>query len=111
MRRPLYYGANRAMHKFLVLGFWIVGLCAFFALGSPLLDKVIPGWERFNTIQEEYGLDNALLYYSDLPIIYEAEEASRRAVREGMKARREAAQARQAANAAQADDTSSQKIQ
>ena len=83
------------MQKILVTVFWFLGLCAFFAVGSPYMDKIIPGWSRFNEIQEVHGVDNANLYYTDLPIIQDAEAASRAAVREGMQARREAAAARQ----------------
>ena len=83
------------MQKILVMAFWLLGLGAFFIVGSPYMDKLMPGWARFNEIQEVHGVDNANLYYTDLPIIQDAEAASRAAVREGMQARREAAAARQ----------------
>ena len=91
------------MGKLLIPGLWILGLCTFFGFISPtVIDRIVPGWERLDKIQEEHGLDNALLYYTDLPIIQEAEEATRRAVRQGMQARREATLAQHKVQEAQA---------
>ncbi|MBQ4567216.1 MAG: hypothetical protein IJA79_03705 [Desulfovibrio sp.] len=92
------------MQKVLVMVFWLVGLGAFFLVGSPYMDKLFPDWARFNEIQEVHGVDNAHLYYTDLPIIQDAEAASRAAVREGMQARREAAAAKRQKAASGNDD-------
>lgn len=61
----------------------------FFAILTPVLEDHIPAWKRFNRIQEEQGLDSGALYYTNVPQTQEAEEATRRAVREGMAQRRQ----------------------
>lgn len=60
----------------------------FFAILTPVLEDHIPAWKRYNTIQEEQDLNSGALYYSDVPQTQEAEEVTRRAVREGMEERR-----------------------
>lgn len=72
------------------LGLWAIGLWFFFAILTPIMEDRIPAWKRYNQIQEEQNLDSGALYYSNVPQTQEAEENSRRAVREGMAARREA---------------------
>lgn len=69
---------------------WAVGLWFFFAVLTPVMEDHIPAWKRYNQIQEEQNLDSGALYYSNVPQTQEAEENTRRAVREGMAARREA---------------------
>lgn len=68
----------------LLLLAWGLGLWFFFAIFTPWLEPKIPAWQRYNKIQEEQNLDSGALYYSNVPQTQEAEEATRRAVREGM---------------------------
>ncbi len=68
---------------------WVVGLWFFFAIFTPILENHIPAWKRYNQIQEEQNLDSGALYYTNVPQIQEAEEQTRRAVKEGMAIRRE----------------------
>lgn len=67
-----------------------VALWFFFAIFTPVLEDHIPAWKRYNRIQEEQNLDSGALYYTNVPQTQEAEEATRRAVKEGMAERREA---------------------
>lgn len=64
----------------------------FFAILTPILENHIPAWKRYNQIQEEQNLDSGALYYSNVPQTQEAEETTRRAVKEGMAERRKARQ-------------------
>lgn len=70
---------------------WAVGLWFFFAILTPVIEDHISAWKRYNRIQEEQDLDSGALYYSNVPQTQEAEETTRRAVREGMADRRKAA--------------------
>lgn len=76
--------------NFLILAGWAVGLWFFFAVLTPVLEDHIPAWKRYNKIQEEQNLDSGALYYTNVPQTQEAEEATRRAVKEGMADRRKA---------------------
>lgn len=78
----------RFLRNLLILGIWGVGLWFFFAILTPIMEDHIPAWKRYNQIQEEQNLDSGALYYSNVPQTQEAEEATRRAVREGMAERR-----------------------
>lgn len=74
----------------------LIALCLwfFFAIFTPVLEDHIPAWKRFNRIQEEQNLDSGALYYSNVPQTQEAEEATRKAVREGMDERAKARRAK-----------------
>lgn len=72
------------------LACWAIGLWFFFAILTPVLEDHIPAWKRYNQIQEEQNLDSGALYYYNVPQTQEAEMETRRAVREGMAARRDA---------------------
>lgn len=76
------------LRNVIVLAVWSLGLWFFFAILTPILEDHIPAWKRYNQIQEEQGLDSGALYYSNVPQTQEAEEATRRAVSEGMAIRR-----------------------
>lgn len=78
------------LRKLLNLAFVVACLWLFFAVLGPMLTNSIPAWKRYNQIQEEQDLDSGALYYSNVPQTQEAAESTRQAVREGMKARREA---------------------
>lgn len=69
---------------------WALGLWFFFAILTPVMEDHILAWKRYNRIQEEQNLDSGALYYSNVPQTQEAEETTRRAVREGMADRRNA---------------------
>ena len=75
-----------------------LGLWFFFAVITPMLENNIPTWKRYNQIQEEQGLDSGAIYYSDVPQTQEAEMITRKAVEEGMKARRDALRENTATN-------------
>lgn len=75
---------------------WATGLWFFFAILTPILEDHIPAWKRYNRIQEEQNLDSGALYYSNVPQTQEAEETTRRAVREGMAERRRTLEAKKA---------------
>ncbi len=77
----------------LLMAMWGVGLWFFFAIFTPFLEGHIPAWKRYNQIQEEQNLDSGALYYTNVPQTQEAEEATRRAVKEGMAERRKQKQA------------------
>lgn len=77
----------------LLLAAWGIGLWFFFAIFTPFLEDKIPAWKRYNQIQEEQNLDSGALYYTNVPQTQDAEEATRKAVREGMAERRQARQA------------------
>ncbi len=40
---------------------------------------------QYRAIEEEYGVDNAQLYYSNVPVVPKAEKAMREAVRKAQK--------------------------
>lgn len=61
----------------------------FFGLLEAGLAALCPAWQRFNALQEEHGLNSGALFYTDVPVSQEAEEAMREAVRKAMSARRE----------------------
>lgn len=73
-----------------VLAVWSIGLWFFFAVLTPIIEDHIPAWKRYNQVQEEQDLDSGALYYSNVPQTQEAEENTRRAVKEGMAIRRDA---------------------
>ena len=75
--------------RLLQLGGWILALWFFFAVATPWLTSLSPAWQRFDDVQEKYDLNSGALYYTDVPITQDAEDAVRKAVREGMKARRD----------------------
>lgn len=87
-----------AMRRLLLLSGWVIGLWFFFAVLTPRLLALSPAWQRYDAVQEEYGLDSGALYYSDLPISGEAEQVAREAVRRGMEERRRQARAEIAGN-------------
>lgn len=78
----------RGYKGLILLILWGFGLWFFFAICTPVLEDHIPAWKRYNQIQEEQGLDSGALYYTNVPQTQEAEEATRKAVREGMAKRR-----------------------
>lgn len=81
---------GKSVRIFFRLALWIGGLWFFFAVMTPFLEDRIPAWKRYNQIQEEQNLDSGALYYTNVPQVQEAEEQTRRAVREGMAIRRSA---------------------
>ncbi len=80
----------KSVKNILKLLLYALGCWFFFAVFTPFLEDHIPAWKRYNQIQEEQNLDSGALYYTNVPQIQEAEEQTRRAVREGMAIRREA---------------------
>lgn len=66
------------------------GLWFFFAVLTPVIEPLIPAWQKYNRVQEEQDLDSGALYYSNVPQTADSEIGTREAVEEGMKARREA---------------------
>jgi len=76
----------------MLIAIWGLGLWFFFAVFTPFLEDKIPAWKRYNQIQEEQNLDSGALYYTNVPQTQEAEEVTRRAVKEGMAERRKARQ-------------------
>lgn len=81
---------GKVIKSILKLLAWAVGLWFFFAILTPFLEDRIPAWKRYNEIQKEQNLDSGALYYTNVPQVQEAEENTRRAVKEGMAIRREA---------------------
>lgn len=82
---------SKTATNILKLACWAAGLWFFFAILTPIIENHIPAWKRYNRIQEEQNLDSGALYYSNVPQTQEAEETTRRAVREGMADRRKTA--------------------
>ena len=80
----------KVLKSILKLLAWAAGLWFFFAIFTPFLEDHIPAWKRYNEIQKEQNLDSGSLYYTNVPQTQEAEENTRRAVKEGMAKRREA---------------------
>lgn len=66
------------------LGCWIGGLWLFFCVLGPWLFSLSPAWQRFDAVQEEYGIHSGAIFYSDVPVTQEAAAALQHAVREGM---------------------------
>lgn len=66
---------------------WIGGLWLFFVVLGPWLFSLSPAWQRYDAVQEEHNIHSGAIYYSDVPVTQEAEEATRKAVREGMDTR------------------------
>lgn len=84
---------SRRLQNWLKLSAWAVALWFFFAVLTPRLVALFPAWQRYYAVQEEYNLDSGALYYTNVPITQEAENAMRAAVRRGMEDRRRAAEA------------------
>ena len=63
---------------------WIGGLLLFFCVVGPWLFSLSPAWQRFDAVQEEYGIHSGAIFYSDVPVTQDAAAAMQRAVREGM---------------------------
>lgn len=82
-----------SFRNLVLLAAWAVGLWFFFAILTPIMEEHIPAWKRYNQIQEEQNLDSGAIYYTNVPQTQEAEEAARRAVKEGMAERRKTRQA------------------
>ncbi len=76
------------VRNLLKMGGWAVALWFFFAVLTPRLVALSPAWQRYHATQEQYDLDSGALYYFNVPATQQAEEAVRRAVREGMQQRR-----------------------
>ncbi|WP_298032150.1 hypothetical protein [uncultured Desulfovibrio sp.] len=76
------------VRNLLKMGGLAVALWFFFAILTPRLVTLSSAWQRYDAAQEQYGLDSGALYYSNVPATQEAEDAVRRAVREGMRQRR-----------------------
>lgn len=85
---------SRAWRNSLKLVCWAISLWLFFAVITPRLVALSPSWQRYDAVQEQYGLDSGALYYSNVPVTQDAESATREAVREGMIQRRAAAMER-----------------
>ncbi|MDE5879262.1 MAG: hypothetical protein K2G99_04455 [Desulfovibrio sp.] len=68
---------------------WIGGLVLFFCVLGPWLFSLSPAWQRYDAVQEEHDIHSGAIYYSDVPVTQASEEATRKAVREGMATRRE----------------------
>lgn len=83
-----------ALKSVLKLGGWALGLWIFFAALTPRLVALSPAWQKYDAVQEQYGLDSGAMYYTNVPVSLESEEAVRRAVRAGMEERRMQAAAR-----------------
>lgn len=66
---------------------WIGGLWLFFVVLGPWLFSYSPAWQRYDVVQEEHNIHSGAIYYTDVPVTQASEEATRRAVREGMAAR------------------------
>lgn len=86
------------MRRLLLFSGCVLGLWFFFAVLTPSLLSFSPAWQRYDAVQEEYGLDSGALYYSNVPVTQEAEKFTREAVRRGMEERRRQASAAQAGN-------------
>lgn len=80
---------HMTLRNILILCLWALGLWFFFAVFTPFLEDRIPAWKNYNKVQEEQDLDSGALYYTNVPQTQEAEEATRRAVKEGMALRRQ----------------------
>ncbi|WP_291357996.1 hypothetical protein [Desulfovibrio sp.] len=63
---------------------WIGVLLLFFCVIGPWLFSLSPAWQRYDAVQEEHNIHSGAIYYSDVPVTQESEEATRKAVREGM---------------------------
>ncbi len=57
-------------------------LYVFFAYFTPYIAQFFPNWTHYVQVCEERNLDPGALYYTNLPIIYESEQANREAVQE-----------------------------
>lgn len=79
---------SRTLQNWLKLFAWAVALWFFFAVITPRLVALFPAWQRYYAVQEKYNLDSGALYYTNVPVTQEAEEAMRAAVHEGMEERR-----------------------
>ena len=66
---------------------WIGGLSLFFGVIGPWLFSLFPAWQRFDAVQEEYGIHSGAIFYSDVPVTQEAAANLQNAVREGMAVR------------------------
>lgn len=77
----------RGSRAILRLCCWIGGLLLFFGVLGPWLFSLSPAWQRYDAVQEEHNIHSGAIYYSDVPVTQDCEEATRKAVREGMAAR------------------------
>lgn len=68
---------------------WVGGLWLFFCVLGPWLFSLSPAWQRYDAVQEEHNIHSGAIYYSDVPVTQASEEATRKAVAEGMAARME----------------------
>ena len=80
---------TRATRTIFRLCCWIGGLWLFFGVIGPWLFSLSPAWQRFDAVQEEYGIHSGAIFYSDVPVTQDAAAAMREAVREGMAKRME----------------------
>lgn len=79
----------RATRVLFRLGCWIGGLLLFFCVIGPWLFSLSPAWQRYDAVQEEYGINSGAIFYSDVPVTQEAAAALQQAVREGMAKRKQ----------------------
>ena len=75
------------LHKLFKLCCCLGALWFFFAVAGPWLFSLSPAWQRYDAVQEEYNIHSGAIYYTDVPVTQESEEATRKAVREGMATR------------------------
>lgn len=75
------------LHKLFKLCCCLGVLWIFFAVAGPWLFSLSPAWQRYDAVQEEYNIHSGAIYYTDVPVTQESEEATRKAVREGMATR------------------------
>ena len=73
--------------KWAALGGCCLGLWWFFAIFTPWIVSLSPTWQRYDAVQEQYGIVSGAVYYSDVPVTIAAEEHTRQAVQEGMRER------------------------
>ena len=74
----------RAARTIFRLCCWIGGLWLFFCVLGPWLFSLSPAWQRYDAVQEEHNIHSGAIYYTDVPVTQASEEATRKAVREGM---------------------------
>lgn len=52
----------------------------FFAHFTPFIVQFFPNWQAYVEAADEYGIEPGALYYTDVPVVLDAEHASREAV-------------------------------
>jgi len=52
----------------------------FFAHFTPFIVQFFPSWQAYVDTANEYGIESGALYYTDVPVVLDAEQSSRDAV-------------------------------